>query len=47
MVDMLHWVAQADPKNLEVALPVFLSFFAISGLHLILLCLSRLHLRHL
>ncbi|MDP1689740.1 MAG: hypothetical protein Q8L52_00850 [bacterium] len=32
MVDMLHWVAQADPAELERAIPVFVAaFFAALG----------------
>ncbi len=32
MIDMLHWVAQADPTELERAVPVFVAaFFAALG----------------
>ncbi len=42
MIDMLHWVAQADPAELEMAMSVFIAtaFAALAQLGVLLSCAS-------
>ena len=42
---MLHWVAQADPVDLNRAVPVFVAAYVAAALHLIAMIQATWYLR--
>lgn len=45
MIDMLHWVAQADPADLNRAVPVFVAAYAAAAMHLTAMIQATWYLR--